>query len=491
MNLLRLTLPAVATLFIFALGLGLGRLGLRRWRWRFDSPLEFHCVAAGIGMGVLAHAALLLGLVGAWRASGFIPAGLVLVAAAVAGFRPCRRDGPGPPRPGMQPTPTEVIALITLAVIAVCMGLRATPPSANYDVLEYHLGAVRHWLRQGRIFAFPHLFYASLPFEVEMWYAPGCFLEGNPLLPATPKLLNFGLLLCNLATLYVLASTLCHSRRLRLLACLIFAIHPLTTIVALDALNDLGLTWYASLACLAWLKWLTRRERVFFALWAVFLGLTVCCKYTAVGLVVFPAIVCLLPLAVLATPRSPNASLADSTRLDWRGWRTVRQLAGRWALIGAIIAVVFSPWALKNALHHGNAVYPLLSSVFPSATWSPEQTQFYLAAHDRTDPSHAAYWLALARNVARLGPWLLAAVVLGCVVRRNRAVATALACAVALGVAVHSYFPGNPARFMLPSLPIAAVLAARFAEQAHHPKLPLRAAVVAPFVLWIAISRVR
>jgi len=143
---------------------------------------------------------------------------------------------------------------------------------------------------------------------------------------------------------------------------------------------------------------------------------------------------------------------------------------------------------LKNALHHGNAVYPLLSSVFPSATWSPEQTQFYLAAHDRTDPSHAAYWLALARNVARLGPWLLAAVVLGCVVRRNRAVATALACAVALGVAVHSYFPGNPARFMLPSLPIVAVLAARFAEQAHHSKLPLRAAVVAPFILWIALG---
>lgn len=488
MNLLNLIFPTIATLLIFALSLGLGRLGLRRWRWRFDSPFEFHCLAGGIGMGILAHAVVILGLVGGWQASGFIPAGLILVAAAITGFRPCRRAVPPRAQPRTRPTPVEVIALTVLAVIVVCQGLRATLPSANYDVLEYHLGAVQHWLRQGRIFAFPHLFYASLPFEVEMWYALGCYLEGNPLLPATPKLINFGLLLCNLATLYVLVGALCRRRGLRLLACLLFAIHPLTAIVSLDALNDLGLTWYALLACVAWLKWLSRREGVFFVLWAIFLGLTVCCKYTAVGLIVFPALVCLLPVSLLMVRPSATALPDEHMELRWQGWQTIGRLAGQWALIGAIIAAVFSPWALKNALHHGNPAYPLLSSVFPSPTWSPEQTHFYVAAHGRTDPTHAAYWRALARDVRRVGPWLLAAVVAGLFFRRGRTSAIALTAAVAVGIAVHSFFPGNPARFMLPFLPIAAALAARLVEQVHRPGTPLRAAVIAPFVMWIALG---
>jgi len=478
MNLVLLIYPTAAALLIFVIGLGVGQLVLRPWRWRFDSPLEFHCIAGGVGMGVGAHAVLLLGLMGQWRAGGFIALGLVLAGAAVAGFRPFRRNETKQPWWDGRPTPVEVVALGTLAVILACQALRTTTPPANYDVLEYHVGAVQHWLHAGRIFPFPHLFYAALPFEVEMWYATGCFLEGNPLLPATPKLICYGLLLCNLATLYTLASALGIQRPFRLFTCLIFAAHPLASVGAADALNDLGVTWFASLAFLTWLKWLTKRDRVSFVLCAGFLGFTICCKYTAVGLIVFPVFIFLLPVAAFSPPAShlpPPAS------------RLLHLLAD-WAVAGVIIAAVFWPWAFKNVLHHGNPVYPLVSGWFPSATWSPEQTDFYLAAHGRTNPAHAAYWIAFAHNLLRLGPWLIVAIAAGCFWKRAGVGVIALTAFMVTGILVHSVFPGNPTRFLLPFLPLAAALGACFIEQIHCTATPLRAAVIAPFVFWIGLG---
>jgi len=492
MNLILLLSPLAVTIVIFLLGFGIGRLVLRRWRRQFDSPLEFHCVAGGIGMGLLAHVVLLLGLAGQWRATAFAIIGCLLAGTAIVGFWPIRRNGSSQLRWSGLPAPVEVIALAALAILVACQALRTTTPSANYDVLEYHLGAVRHWLREGRIFRFPHLFYASLPFEAEMWYATGCFLEGNPLLPATPKLINFGLLLCNLATLFVLASALSGPRPFRLLACLIFAVHPLSSIGAADALNDLGLTWYAALACVVWLKWMMKRERPLFVLWAVFLGLTVCCKYTAVGLIVFPAFLFLLPAAFVVLRDSARKSQTTDAAAPRRRQYTFVQLVGDWALLGLIIAAVFSPWALKNWLHHGNPVYPLLSGLFPSPAWSPDQTSFYLEAHGRFDPSRLNNWLTylstIAHNLGRLGVWLMLAVAAGCIWKRKDVGVAALTAFVAVAIVFHSCLRGNPTRFLLPILPVAIALAARFIEQIHRTGSPLRAVVIAPFILWIGLG---
>jgi hypothetical protein len=503
MNLLLLLVPIGITLILFAVGVGVGRLALRPWRRQYESSLEFHCFAAGIGMAVLSHCTLVLGLLGGWRAGGFAGAGIVLAGAAVVGFWPVRQRAPGShPQAeeslNQRPTVVNLIALATLVVIVVYLGLLATLPPANYDVLEYHVGAVQHGLRQGRIFSFPHLFYASLPFEVEMWNAPACFLEGNPLFPATPKLINFGLLVCTLATVYVLASKLCRQRGLPLLACLIFAIHPLTWVVMLDGLNDLGPTLYAALAVVAWLNWASGRGAVFFVLWAVTLGLAVCCKYTAVGITVFPMAVILLPVALLIRqsagvekhdPSFAGMKAGTETGAGGLGPRSFAgRLVGGWLLIGAIIAAVFLPWALKNVVQHGNPVYPLLSGLFPSPTWSPEQTQYYLAAHGKTNPVHPAYWRALADNFGRLGVWLVAAVAIGSFLKGAGTTARAFAGTIALGIAVHSLLPGNPTRFMLPLLPVAVALAARLAEQAYRLAPPLRGAVVAPFILWVGLA---
>jgi len=478
MNLAHLIVAALWTVALFAAATGIGRLVLRRWAERFDSTLAFNCLAAGAGAGIVAHATLVLGLVGMWRAAGFIPLGIVAATAAAAGFR--RARNPAKRAPFAPPNELETIAAAALALVVACLGLRAAPPPANYDVLEYHLGAVRHWLRAGAIFPFPHLFYASLPLEVEMLYAAGAFAEGNPLLPAVPKLINFGLLLGNLATIYALASALGYRRPARLLACLLFAIHPLTAICSSDALNDLGLGWFAALSCLAWVGWVKERTKIFFILWAAMLGLALCCKYTAAGLLIFPAAAILLPVA----------AFARNDRREKAGAATTRRLLGGWVALALIVGTVFSPWALKNVIHHGNPVYPLLSGIFHSPTWSPEQTRFYLAEHGRTDPLHAAYWAALARNIGRIGPWLLLIAAIGCGARSAPRAERALAAALGAGLAVHSLFPGNPARFMVPFLPVGAVLCAGGIERIRHPRIPIRAAVLAPLILWIGLGLV-
>jgi len=502
-------LPALLiALLLFLLGLGVGRLVLRRWRERFESSLAFHAVAGGIGMGLLAHATLVLGLPRLWRVEGFAAAGALAALAAVAGWRPIARRETTGDRPPPEPfTPLQLLAAALLAFLVLALALPTALPPANYDVLEYHLGAVQHWIDRGGIVPFPHLFYSALPFEIEMLYAAGAFLEGNPFLPAVPKFVNLGLFLATLATFHALVALLVRGRTVRLLACLLFVVHPLTAITTSDALNDMGLTWYATLALLAWVLWLRHGARLFFILWGVFLALTVCCKYTAVGLIVLPVAACLLPVGILAE-RPPGGTVFEGPRLRWSGLQGLGRLAAHALLLGAIVAAVFAPWMLKNTLHHGNPVYPLLSSLFPSPTWTPEQTAFYLEAHGRTSPLAAAYWTALGRNLLRLSPWVLAAAIAGAFIGRSgigsqpvqsgagwqparagyQPVPLALIASAALGLAVHSVFPGNPARFMLPLYPAALAAAALALERALRPGSALRAAAVAPFILWIGLA---
>lgn len=472
MNFFQLGMPALIAILLFAAATGIGRLILRPWRSQISSSLEFHGFACAIGMALLSHLILLLGICGAWTRAGFIALSAVAVAAALAGFRPIQKGAAAtqPLREGGDAG--SLVVSVVLALVLACIALRTTTPPANYDVLEYHLGAVCHWLRGGGIRPFEHLFYSALPFEVEMWYAGGCFFEGNPLMPATPKLINFGVLLFTVGALYSLASSLCRRRSLRILACLLFTIHPLTEIVSQDALNDLGLTWFAALGALAWLRWYRSGHRLFLVLFAVFLGLTVCCKYTAVGLIVFPAALILVPVAV----GLPSRKAGDGKLVN---------LLVTWLLVGGIAAAVFAPWAIKNVMHYGNPVYPLLSGIFPSSTWSPEQTAFYVEAHGRTNPATAAYWRAFGRALWQLGPWLIAAVAAGCFVRNERTAAAALTAAVGAGLLIHSVFTHNPARFILPFLPVLVCLAARFLDRAvDAAKAPVRVALLAPFVLW-------
>jgi hypothetical protein len=549
MTLVQLSVRSIEAFLILGVAIGVGRLVLRRWRRRFDSALAFHCMAGGIGMGILAHLTLGLGLAGLWNWSGFLPLGIALAAAAAVGYLPVRRvpaiapDLAEPAAACESITPLAVLGLIALAILLAGFVARATLPPVDYDVLEYHLGGVQHWLGAGRIYPHPRLFYTALPFEVEMGYAVGCFVEGNPFLPAVPKLINLGLFLATLATLYAVAAHLTRNRAVRLLACLLFAAHPQTGIVARDALNDMGLTWYALLAVLAWLLWLRRRERIFFVLWAVFLGLTVCCKYTAVGLIVLPSALCLLPVAEFTAPAKSGTGWqpVEAGRRFSASLSKLRRLVLDGLLLGAIIAAVFAPWALKNALHYGNPVYPLLSGVFQTPTWSPEQTDFYLQAHGRTHPLHFAWWRALGRNAGLISPWLIGAMTIGCVIARTARpplypprgrggnqspplaggirggeassaigspvhafprlsppsrsglcveglAACALAGVVLITLAAHSFLPANPTRFLLPILPLAAILASRGIELAIDRSAALGAAAIAPFLLWIALA---
>ncbi len=470
-------------LVIFAAGAGVGRLVLQCLRARFQTPLELHCIALGLGMGILSHATLLLGLAGGWRANGFAILAVLFLLAATAGY--LSRTVALRLRLWATPqTPIEVLALIALALAVFCVGLRAIPPPANYDVLEYHLGAVQHWLREGRIVAFPRLFYAALPFEVEMWYALGCFAEGNPLLPAVPKWINFGVYVSNIAAVYAISAVGCRERALRLLACLLFAIHPISLKTAADALNDQGVAWYSALAVLAWLRWFERNEQRFFYLWAIFLGLAVCCKYTAAGLVVFPAAAVLLGAGCVR---------------GWGGYGRDGQngRGGRYGWSGPVISfflfflmvgVVFGPWAAKNAVHHGNPVYPLLARWFPTENWSPEQTDFYMAAHGRTNPGEATYWRSVLKNLTGMGWWLAAVLGLGLWTRRRDMAYHCLIVAWVLGLLVHSVFPKNPDRFMLVFLPTAAALAAWAIEGIPGSGKPWRACAAAPFVLWIGTA---
>ncbi len=419
--------------------------GSRIQRWLGLGPAEGlgpWTLAAILGLGLLATLTFGLGAVGGlyrWLGYALLPA---LALAALPELKALLRCLPRrPARPAWAWLLVGGMGLMALVL--------ALLPPTGWDALVYHLQGPRLYLEAHRLIAVPENFYLNWPAQVEMLFTWGMLLKGDTL----AKLFHWVFWPLIAFLLYDLTRRTVHARAGRW-AVALWAGVPVAAELAGLAYVDLGLTAFVLAAVVAFLRWSETQRAGWLILSALFAGLALATKYTAVTW--------LLSLGLLL--------IYDARR---RHQRPLPWIAGRTVGYGLLAGLVASPWLIKNWIVTGNPIYPFL---FGGVAWN-ETRAAWLTWVDRGYSRNLLDYLALpwlatvlgrshsAAFDATIGPLLLCLTPLVLLVRRwPRAVRYGLALAgvqlLQFFVTIYVYAYLTETRLLLPIFPLLCLAAA-------------------------------
>jgi hypothetical protein len=461
------------------LGMGI----LRRWQLPGGMPQEASWSLGG-ALGLAVQSTIVMGLgcagwlnglaIGLWSATAFGLGCWWLWTGSDgrAGHSPRRSEALiHPPSNSSPPSKSMRLPaagrLLFAAGIIVLIARSLLPPS-EFDVREYHLQAPKEWFQRGRIELLPHNVYASMPLAAELqtlaamqwhsaviggedsWWWGG--LAGKVVM-AVYALIAGGLA-AQLAARWFGASAGSWAWPLAIL-------WPPLTVSAGLGLNESAVACYA-IASAVWLDlWWHQppasRSPLDSLIAGSYPGAALACKYTSLVLIV-------LPWSLLVT-----IALYRSRRTQ-----PFRGRIGEALLMAAGIAIIAGPWFVKNTVQTGNPVYPLLGNVLGGRSLDRDQITRWNAAHEvpRTWTDEQGRWSSaqlrgqLVSTVVQLtsgwpfqghAVWPLAILALPWF--KSSRPMRALIVSLAIGTAGWWLLTHRLERFLIPYLPLLAVLA--------------------------------
>jgi hypothetical protein len=321
------------------------------------------------------------------------------------------------------PTLIGVAALLNL--------LGAMAPPFEYDELEYHLGALSEYVRAGKIIALPHNFYSNMPQLTEMLYLLAMQMRSD----IAAKLLHWAFGLLAALAIYAVGARV-WSRRVGVTAAALFYCLPFVQDLSQTARVDLATTFFATLAFGGLL--VAGDDRRWLWLAGVTTGCAVATKWPAVALVLLPGVV-----------------------LVAYQWKSFRLLA-RFCLLAGLPIL---PWLIKNWLLAGNPVYPMLDGLFLSPHWSASQTALFAAKHSpRFDADGLRQFFTRGWQYSftepGAAPLLLMTAPLAFVLRNAGNNLRRLAWLFAGAYCGWYLLTFRPWRFLMPAMPLAALIGA-------------------------------
>ena len=342
--------------------------------------------SVGLGIGILSHALLLLGLAGLWsRISVYTILGLSVCGGLWCQWRQPFADSEAKPNPVNEFSgPFEGILILFLGFLILLNLLACLGPEFFYDSLVYHLAMPQLYALHGRIIPTPHMIYSGNPFGAEMLYGLALTIKDERL----AKLLNWGISILT-ATLIYRWSRPRYGLRAGLIATLLYYSIPMVCFQSWASTAELLWTLYTLLAVFALLEILRQpiarsaARAKLLALCGCFGGLAMSVKYPAVvGFAVLS-----MPLVLEHVRNWPRDS-AKSLAVD---------LAVLWA--SAILTV--SPWLLKNWAFYHDPFYPFMTSIFTGAPNS--NLAGLMADSSRWLSQSFISWSSFWNQIA--GPW--------------------------------------------------------------------------------------
>jgi hypothetical protein len=240
------------------------------------------------------------------------------------------------------------LLLIALGLIA-CLVSCLAPLSAN-DSLVYHLNIPSIYLSEGGMARLPHNVYANMPHNGEILYTLAYAAAGE----AGAKLFYFAVLLLAGGAVFSLARRLTGTLP-AVIGAACFLVQPLILDHRVVCNVDVLLAYFYMAAVIVALDTRSRRPGLrSFILLGILAGFMLGIKYTAL----FPCLTLLVLLGWADAPRARVKSVAAA------------------ALIALLM---FAPWLVKNAVHTGNPVYPVLETVFDGANFDEVQGEQLMA----------------------------------------------------------------------------------------------------------------
>jgi hypothetical protein len=320
----------------------------------------------------------------------------------------------------------EKLLLAFLGTAAIFNLPGAMTPPFEYDELEYHLGALAEYIKAGRVVFLPHNFYSNLPQLTEMLYLLG-LVSGSDM---AAKLLHWSFGVLGAVAVFATGMRV-SSRRVALTAAASFYCAPFVQDLSGTARIDLATAFFAILVFAALLSW-REPESLWLAGFAS--GIAVATKWTAIPVVLLPAV-----LFVFAKTKSVSRS----------------------SLFCLLSIALVLPWLLKNLLLAGNPVYPMFSTWFHNPHWSAEQARLFVQKHFPTFHWHSLLlpWQYSVVDALATPILLMTAplVLLLRNVRQSVRHAGWLFFAAYVGWFVLTF---RPWRFLLPAIPLATIVGA-------------------------------
>ncbi len=330
----------VALLFlviVLSCGIGLALLSF------FSITISFaerFIIAIGLGFGVIAYLMLVLGALGALHKNIILP--VFLIGSAVSAFKIRVWDF----RIGeLKREIGEILklgfawkALFFLGMLFILLNvIMAFMPEIFYDSLVYHLAAPNYYLLKHQILPMRFLSHSNFPLNMSMLYMLALSLNNEIL----AKMLHCLMGVLTVPLIYFSVKRI-YNAKAALFSALIFCSAPIFSMNSWTCGNDVGLTFFFALAYVTYLSWLKTGEAGQFALFAVFTGIAMGTKYTAVfsvaGLVV---------------------SLAIHLWRNYGQFPAIKKLF----LYFATVFLFILPWLLKNYIFTGNPIQPFLHTV--------------------------------------------------------------------------------------------------------------------------------
>ncbi len=345
----------LSTALVAAVSGGVGRRLLRSLRLERLTRAERIALEGTIGLGGMGLVGWALGMIGAYTSAAIW---MTLLGLTILTFPALFGWLSGLWRAinsALQTANTAWLRLIAgfATLFTVTAAMHALAPPLAWDSLAYHLSAPQTYLAEGRIAAHPENAYFGFPQNAEVVYGLAVGMFGSDS-AAAPIHFLFGMYGIMLGAGYV-------RRQTTVAAGWLAGLLPLTAyslwLLMGWAYVDLALFAYGTAALVALGAWRDGEKNQggrWLVAAGVYAGFAFATKYTGAGL-----ILAVITVVIFTTGRDYQA------------------IFRRVALIGAIITLIYLPWAIKGMTLYGNPVYPL---VFNGLNWDAERTRTFATA---------------------------------------------------------------------------------------------------------------
>ena len=438
------------------------------------SKLEMSLFSVGAGLNLVSLATLVLGLAGWLRLEVFSALGLLAClsagglywragcASGTAASDPAPSDG-GAARGGW---PMNRRWLWLAAPFAAAIVLSAMLPPADFDVREYHLQAPKEFYQAGQIAFLPHNVYANMPLGAELLSLPAMVALDDWWLGALVGKTLIALFTPLTALALYAACCRFASPAAGIVAALVYISIPWVALVSAGGLIEGGFGFYLFAAFYGALMWkdhlshadgtagssrsATHTRWGLLATSGFLAGAAVSTKYPAV---LYSA----LPLAAYVVYQAVASRALRAARTSVAAWIAT-------PLVVFLLATAFgcAPWFVKNAALTGNPTYPLLFRIFDGETRTPEKDARWRRAHrppnfDPQDLAGRAWDATLGGD--GLSPLVAPLAALAFVGRSRRRLAFLVGGYLIFVFAAWWLLTHRIDRFLVPALPLAAMLA--------------------------------
>lgn len=223
-----------------------------------------------------------------------------------------------------------ITLLLTLSIFVTLIGVFV--PEFAFDSLWYHLTLPKIYINSGRIFYIPGglFYYSVMPKLIEMLYIPALTFGSQYFAKIIEFLFGIGCIF----TTFLLSREFV-SKKLSLLASLIFYTNIVVMWLATTAYIDLGWTFFESLALLFFVRYL-KGKKIFFWKSSITLGLAITSKL--LSLFSLPVYVLILFLHT----KSPSKII-------------------KFLFLALLIPL---PWTIFSYIYTKNPIYPFFESIY-------------------------------------------------------------------------------------------------------------------------------